>query len=360
MNNFSESKLQRIAFHLVTVRNQKGRRNLLKKNITIDQLPRLSAHELELFGFRGSEIKSIREEYIGFAEREVRKAEEHSVEIVFKGEEFYPPMLAEIYDPPDYIYVRGNKELLRPQKIAVVGSRNGSSYGWQVIKRLLPQVCSAGLIVVSGMAYGIDSMAHKVAIKEGGRTIGVNAGGLLHLYPPGNRGLINSVIEKGCIISEFPLDTIPRPFYFPIRNRIIAGISKTILIVEAAMKSGSLITARLGLEQNREILAIPGNIDSPLSKGTNYLIQQGAKAVTNVSDILNEYGLKAEEKHEESCEFSKKELKILDAIGANEVKSIDYFVEKTDYSVSETIAILMGLILKNVIVEESGGYKRIE
>lgn len=356
-----ESKHRRIAFQLITARNQKARRHLLKKNVTPDQLPRLNRRELEIFGFQPDEIDTIKNNYAGIAEKEIKNARENDIRIVFQENEFYPPLLSEIHEPPDFIYVLGDKTLLRDDKLAVVGSRKGSAYGWNCLNRVLPDVCGVGLTIVSGMAYGIDSMAHKIALREDGKTIGVNAGGLLHLYPAGNKGLIDKIKEKGCIISEFALDISPRPFYFPIRNRIIAGISKAILVAEAALKSGSLITARLGLEQNRDILAFPGNIDSPISKGTNYLIQQGARLVTGSQDILEEFGLDSPGIKDASLqEFSQKEQKILDIMTGNEVNSVDYFVDKLDYSVSETISILMGLILKNVVIEEAGGYKRIE
>ncbi len=354
-------KNRRIAFQLITARNQKARRNLLKKSITPDQLPRLDRTELKLFGFQDEEITTIKNRYLETAEEEIEKVRQNNIEIIFNESEFYPPLLSEIYEPPDFIYVMGDKTLLRADKLAVVGSRKGGAYGWDCLNRLLPEVCYNGLVIVSGMAYGIDSMAHKIALHADGKTMGVNAGGLLHLYPPGNRGLIDKIVEKGCVISEFSLDIAPRPFYFPIRNRIIAGISRAILVVEAALKSGSLITARLGLEQNRDILAVPGNIDSPLSKGTNYLIQQGARLVAGPRDILEELGIDAgKENKAAAADFSKKELLILDLMPGNEIKSVDYFVEKLDYSVSETISLLMGLILKNVVKEESGGYKRIE
>lgn len=356
-----ESKHLRIAFQLITARNQKARRNLLKKNVTPDQLPRLSRRELEIFGFKNDEIDSIKDHYLKTAEDEVKRAKENNIEIIFQENEFYPPLLSEIYEPPDFLYSLGNKTLLRSDKLAVVGARKASNYGWNCLNRLLPEVCGTELVIVSGMAYGIDSMAHQVALRENGKTIGVNAGGLLHLYPPGNRGLIDKIIEKGCVISEFALDVVPRPFYFPIRNRIIAGISRAILVVEAAMKSGSLITARLGLEQNRDILAVPGNIDSPVSKGTNYLIQQGARLVSDPKDILDEFGLDSMKGMDASLQdFTQKEQKVLDIMSGNEVKGIDYFVDKLEYSVSETISVLMGLILKNVVIEEAGGYKRIE
>jgi len=362
MTDFEIHHLERIAFTLLTSKNQKARRRVIKKNIGPKSLNNCSTTELKLLGFSDEEINQIKNHYLATAEAEVLKAENNQVEIIFKEEKDYPPTLTEIYDPPDFIYVVGNKELLKTEKLAVVGSRQGSSYGWNSLNEILPDICNAGLTIVSGMAYGIDSMAHKIALKVKGKTIGVNAGGLLHLYPSGNTGLIRQIKTEGCIISEFSLDTVPRPFYFPIRNRIIAGISRSILVAEAAFKSGSLITARLGLEQNRDIFAIPGRIDSPISKGTNYLIQQGAKLITSAGDILEEFGIDWREKKDnnKSIEFTKKEEKILKLMQDYEIKSIDYFVDRLDdISVSAVISLLMGLILKGVVIEDSGGYRLI-
>lgn len=355
--------LGRIAFNLVTYKNQKARRRLIKKNISAKSLPDCSSTELKILGFSDDEIDSIKKNYMKVAEEEIEKARKNHIDIIFKEDQHYPPGLSEIYDPPDFIYTKGNKDILKTDKIAVVGSRRGSSYGWHCLNKILPDLCEAGLTVVSGMAYGIDSMAHKITLKENGNTIGINAGGLLHLYPSGNKALIHQIIENGCVISEFALDTIPRPFYFPIRNRIIAGISKAILVAEAAFKSGSLITARLGLEQNRDIFAFPGRIDSPISQGANYLIQQGAKLIASAKDILEEYGIDWPEtnKKEVTFQFTKKEEQILALMEDHEVKTIDYFVERLeDLSVSAIISVLMGLILKNIVIEEAGGYKRIK
>ncbi|MCP5046928.1 MAG: DNA-protecting protein DprA [bacterium] len=355
-----EYRLQRIAFNLIASKHQKARRQTLKRNINAKMLPRLAPGELKLLGFPDDSIHDIKNNYMEIGEQEAAKARQNDVEFVFHEDEWYPPSLAEIYDPPDFIYVKGDKETLKTEKIAVVGSRKGSSYGWESLKKIIPDLCEARLTIVSGMAYGIDSMAHKIAVTQKGCTIGVNAGGLLHLYPAGNRGLIEQIIQQGCVISEFGLDTVPRPFYFPIRNRIIAGISRAILVAEAALKSGSLITARLGLEQNRDIFAFPGRIDSPISQGTNYLIQQGAKLITSSKDILEEFGIVLErEKQDESFDFSKKEEKVLELMADGDIKSVDFLVDKLDDSVSATISCLMGLILKNVVTEESGGYKRI-
>jgi DNA processing protein len=202
-------------------------------------------------------------------------------------------------------------------------------------------------------------MAHRLAIRENAGTIGINAGGLLHLYPPGNMALIKKIIDHGGIISEFPLEVIPRPFLFPIRNRIIAGISRAVLVVEAALRSGSLITARLALEQNRDVMAVPGNIDSPLSQGTNYLLQQGAKLISSAADLLLEFGLSCPARHKIEAALSFKEKKILDLCGENDVKGIDFLVEALDLSTAEIISLLMGLVLKNLLIEEADGYRRI-
>jgi len=360
MNCLEDHQLKIIAFSLITSKNQKARRKLTRQGIDANLLPGLKKRELCSLGFLDEEIIDIKNNYIKIAEDEIEKARTNNIELIFQDDEFYPLYLKEIYDPPPYIYVLGDKTVLQSEKIAIVGSRRGSSYGWFALNTIVPDLCAGGLTIVSGMAYGIDSMAHKIAVREKAKTIGVNAGGLLHLYPAGNIGLIERIKEAGCIISEFALDVIPRPFYFPIRNRIIAGISQAILIVEAAIKSGSLITARLGLEQNKDIFAIPGRIDSPISAGTNYLIQQGAKLITSSADILDEYGIHLNrKKDEEKYRISKKEEKILDLMAVNELKGIDYFAEKIDFSISEIISLLMGLILKNIVVEEAGGYKRI-
>lgn len=355
-----EYRLERVAFNLVTSRNQGARRKLLKKNINPRTLPLCKPTELAILGFKDEEIKTIRGAYIEAAEEELEKARQNDVHIIFKEDVHYPAYLAEIYDPPDFIYARGNIELLATHKLAVVGSRKGSSYGWWCLDRLLPDLCRGGLTIVSGMAYGIDSMAHNITLREQGNTIGVNAGGLLHLYPVGNTGMIRHILDKGLIISEFSLDIVPRPFYFPIRNRIIAGISQAILVVEAAMRSGSLITARLGLEQNRDILAVPGRIDSPISQGTNYLIQQGARLISSSADILDEFGIQLEtDKPENNIEFTRNEKDILEMLGDSEIKGIDYFADRIEFSVSTIISTLMGLVLKNVVIEEGGGYRRI-
>jgi DNA processing protein len=359
MVEFDDGQLKRIAFHLLTFKNPKARRFFVKNDIAANNFFCLDKSQLESSGLLPAEAKVVRERGWNVAESEVARLKKNRMEIIFRGDDDYPPLLAQIYDPPDLVYFIGNRDILAKTKLAVVGSRRGSAYGQSALNRILPECCQAGLVIVSGMAYGIDSMAHKVAIREKTGTIGVNAGGLLHLYPPGNTGLITKIIDQGGIVSEFPLDVIPRPFLFPIRNRIIAGISRAVLVVEAALRSGSLITARLALEQDRDVMAVPGNIDSSLSQGTNYLLQQGAKLVGSAADLLLEFGLSCPARQKIEASLSPKEKKILDLCGENEVKGIDFLVDALDWSTAEVISLVMGLVLKNLLVEEADGYRRI-
>jgi DNA processing protein len=359
MVEFNEGQLKRIAFHLLTLKNPKVRHYLVKNKIVAADFFCLEARQLDVAGLLPAEVKAVRERGWSAAENEVARLKKNHAEIIFREDDDYPALLTQIYDPPDLIYFTGNREILAKTKLAVVGSRRGSAYGQAALNRILPECCQAGLVIVSGMAYGIDSMAHRLAVREKTGTIGVNAGGLLHLYPAGNMALIKKIIDQGGIISEFPLDVVPRPFLFPIRNRIIAGISQAVLVVEAALRSGSLITARLALEQNRDVMAIPGNIDSTLSQGTNYLLQQGAKLINSAADLLTEFGLSCPARQKIAAALSANEKKLLDLCGENEVKDIDFLVDTLDLSAAEIISLVMGLVLKNLLVEETGGYRRI-
>ncbi len=359
MVEFDEEQLKRVAFHLLTFKNPKARRYVIRNKVTVGEFFRLGAGQLEAAGFLPDEVKAVRGRGWHSAENEVARLAANHIEIIFRDDDDYPPLLSEIYDPPDLIYFSGHRDVLKKTKLAVVGSRRGSAYGQSALNRILPECCRAGLVVVSGMAYGIDSMAHKLALRENAGTIGVNAGGLLHLYPSGNMALIRQIIERGGVISEFPLDVVPRPFLFPIRNRIIAGIARAVLVVQAALRSGSLITARLALEQDRDVMAVPGNIDAPLSQGTNYLLQQGAKLVSCAADLLLEFGFSLPARQQIETTLTPQEKKILDLCGENEVQGIDFLVETLDCSTAEIISLLMGLVLKNLLVEDTDGYRRI-
>lgn len=355
-----EENVQRIAVHLITFNNHRAKYRVKKEGLDGLELMRLNHRQLAAYGFTPQDITKLKHDHVRIAEEEIKKCRSQNIDLVFKEDSCYPGLLSEIFDPPDFLYVRGDKSVLQGETIGVVGSRKATPYGKSVLERILPDLCRSGLTVVSGMAHGIDSMSHRIAVRESGKTIGVNAGGLLHLYPSGNRTVLKEVQENGCIISEFPLDTVPRPFFFPIRNRIIAGISRAVLVVEAAKKSGSLITARLAIEQNRDVFAVPGPIHEPQSRGTNDLIAQGAKLIRNPRDVLDEYGLVPRAIPVDArTDISRKERLLLDLMGQNEVKNIDYFVEHVDLSVSEIISLLMGMTLRNIVIEEQGGFRRL-
>jgi len=218
---------------------------------------------------------------------ELELVKNSNVNIITYHDDLYPQQLLNIYDRPPYIYVLGTLDK-DDINIAIVGSRAASSYGKYTTEKLSRELALKGVTVVSGMARGIDSSAHRGSIAVNGRTIAILGSGLNVIYPPENKKLFHDIIEHGAVISEYPLGTPPRSSNFPARNRIISGMSYGVVIVEAGEKSGSLITARLALEQGREVFAVPGSIDAAGSRGTNKLIKQGAKLIENTDDILEE------------------------------------------------------------------------
>ena len=200
-------------------------------------------------------------------------------------------MLKQISDPPLVLYVRGNAKVLSQHAVAIVGTRRPTAYGSQVAHRLAHDLAERQLVIVSGMARGVDSAAHHGALEANGKTVAVFGSGADVIYPRENRRLAEKIMEAGAVVSEFPLGTAPTPENFPIRNRIISGLSLGVMVVEAAEYSGSLITARLALEQNREVFAVPGNVTSAQSFGPNHLIKQGAKLVDQWVDVVEEFPL---------------------------------------------------------------------
>ena len=224
-------------------------------------------------------------------EAEMEKLCRYGVKAITCNDPDYPSRLKEIYDYPPLLYVRGS---LLPEDewcLAVVGTRRATVYGRQVTEEITTDLAQSRITIVSGLAKGIDSIAHKSALTAGGRTVAVFACGLDIVYPGENTELARNIMQQGALISEYPLGTKPKPEHFPRRNRIMSGLSLGVLVIEAAESSGAMITAHLALEQNREVFAIPGSILSPASRGTNHLIQEGAKLVHNYTDILEELNL---------------------------------------------------------------------
>ena len=224
-------------------------------------------------------------------EAEIEKLDRYGVKVFLYNNPSYPPRLKEIYDYPPILYVRGS---LLPQDewcLAVVGTRRATVYGRQVTEEIVTDLAQSKITIVSGLAKGIDSVAHQTALTASGRSIAVFACGLDIVYPSENADLARHIMQQGALISEYPLGTRPKAENFPRRNRIMSGLSLGVLVTEADEISGAMITAHMALEQNREVFAIPGSILSPTSRGTNHLIQEGAKLVRDYTDILEELNL---------------------------------------------------------------------
>ncbi len=221
-------------------------------------------------------------------EREIRRAQEAGVQIVPFASAGYPARLRMIPDPPPLLYVKGAIRDEDEKAVAVVGSRSASDYGRRVARDLCQGLASLGFTVVSGMARGIDGMAHATALNAGGRTVAVLGSGADRAYPPEHERLYQRIMANGAVVSELPIGTRPMAFHFPARNRLISGVSMGVVVVEATEKSGSLITAALAAEQGREVFAVPGEVGAGRSRGTHRLIRQGAKLVETVGDIVEE------------------------------------------------------------------------
>jgi DNA processing protein len=224
---------------------------------------------------------------------EWRKIEASGASVLTLDDPAYPVRLREIADAPPVLYVKGTLTEADDWSIAVVGTRRVTTYGVQVTEKVAGDVAAAGVTVVSGLALGVDTYAHRAALARGGRTIAVLGSGIDRIYPGENRALAQRIAEHGAVISEFPLGTKPDATNFPRRNRIISGLSRATLVVEGDHKSGAMHTASVAAEQGRDVFAVPGNILSPLSAGPNQLIKEGARVVTDATDILDELNLTA-------------------------------------------------------------------
>ncbi|NDI33402.1 DNA-processing protein DprA [Chengkuizengella sediminis] len=287
---------------------------------------------------------------------EIYKNENISFLTIF--DEDYPKILKETPSPPWVIYYKGNLRILDNFKLAIVGTRYPTVYGKMITEKLANQLSNLGFCIVSGLARGIDSISHKAAMDHSGSTIAVLGSGIDVVYPSENKHLYDSVANKGLIVSEFPLGTKPHPGLFPQRNRIIAGLSLGTIVIEAAEKSGSLITADQALEMSRDVFAIPGPITSPKSQGTLSLIKQGAKMVTVLKDIVEEYEHMMKISYNEetlttSKVLSEEEQKIVEFI-SSEPTTFDQILHKSEFTFGHLHSVLLSLLMKNVIAQLPG------
>ncbi|MDD2752805.1 MAG: DNA-processing protein DprA [Candidatus Omnitrophica bacterium] len=293
--------------------------------------------------------------------REFERAKKHNIAIITQEDAEYPENLKNIIDPPPVLYLKGR---LKPQdriSIGIVGSRRCSYYGLNNAKIFSGQLAACGFTIVSGMARGIDTAAHQGALKVKGRTIAVIGSGFDHLYPEENKELAEEISRNGAVISEFSLGTPPFKQNFPQRNRVISGLSLGVLVVEAAQNSGALITADFALEQGREVFALPGKVDSHTSYGTNALIKDGAKLVSSLEDITEEFNfqaLKQEKQENKDTQFKKSQREVpavYDLISEEPIQ-LDDLLEKSNLDVRNLSYLLLQLQLGRLIKQLPGKY----
>ena len=290
-------------------------------------------------------------------EKQLRLLEKSGARMINILEEEYPPALKRIYDPPPCLFVKGKLTEKDANAVAIVGSRICTSYGRQITEQLARGLSQVGLTIVSGMARGIDSIAHRSAMQAGGRTIAVLGCGLDVIYPPENESLYHEIAASGAVISEFSFGLKPDKFNFPARNRIISGLSKGVVVVEAGRASGALLTAQHALDQNREVFAVPGNINSSTSAGTNELIKQGAIPVTSTADILLALGLdptrKPTSERKEKVNLPEDEERIYQML-SNQPQQVDILSQNVSRPVAEVLSVLLNLEMAGLVRQLPG------
>jgi DNA processing protein len=359
-------------------------RRLFERIPRTEDIFRAPLTELEAIGLPAASAQSIAlGESLRLADGELKKlAQAPGATLVAMGSELYPAHLGEIYDPPLVLYVRGDARVLLEVGIAVIGTRHPTPYGLGMAERLSQDLANCGLVIISGMARGIDSIAHKGAVQARGRTIAVFGTGVDVIYPRENRKLSEQILELGgVLVSEFPLGTGPHPHNFPLRNRIISGLSRGVLVVEAGEYSGTRITSRCALEQCREVFAVPGNVTNKQAWTPNTLIKQGAKLVATWEDVFEELPteirlrLQARQSElpapqeaslfdppPESAALAGEQQKVFSAIKADESIHIDDLIEKfeSELSSSEIFSALFELEMNNKIRQLPGkNYVRV-
>lgn len=302
-------------------------------------------------------------------DREIELCRERSIDILTQAGDRYPPSLKEIPDPPPMLFMQGQIEARDALAIAIVGTRHATAYGLRQTERLASSLARAGFTIISGLARGVDAAAHRGALKAGGRTIAVLGSGLLNLYPPEHGPLYDEIAKNGAVLSESPPETPPQAGLFPQRNRIVSGMSLGVIIIEAAERSGALITARLAYEQGREVFALPGPVDSRMSKGCHQLLRDGATLVASADDVLEtlgplatpvklpatDDGEKTEEqvRHPAELQLNDIERRVLNAIEPTST-TIDKIVAAAELPVHQVLSTVSVLEMRRLIRRTSG------
>ncbi len=304
---------------------------------------------------------------------DINWARTHQVHLLDVDSEEYPSLLREIRRPPPLLYVKGNPAVLSLPQVAIIGSRNPTPTGRGIAQDFAAELAASGFAITSGLALGVDGAAHQGALSRG-KTVAVLGTGIDRIYPARHQQLAADIVAAGgAVVSEFPLGTTPQPSHFPQRNRIISGLSCGVLVVEAAVKSGSLITARYALQQNREVLAIPGSIHNPMSKGCHALIRDGATLVESAEDVVEQLkgflSLKWQEVHLDRAVVSatleddglathSDESVVLEQLGY-EATSLDVLAERTGLGIGEIMACLLTMELRGLVANMGAGYMRV-
>jgi DNA processing protein len=329
-----------------------------------DQVFSASRASLRALGFNENIVDALQNPDWALVDQDMEWLDQPENHALTLRDDGYPPRLKEISNPPPVLFVKGHVDLLSEPQIAMVGSRNPSPVGLNTAIEFAQTLVTAGFVITSGMALGIDAASHQGALNVNGRTIAVAGTGLDRVYPARHKQLATQIVEHGALVSEFPLGTTAKANHFPRRNRIISGLSIGLLVVEAAQQSGSLITARLALEQNREVFAIPGSIHNPLARGCNALIRQGAKLVETAQDIFEELGQYNQSPIVQVPEINQmlldlEQQNLLKLIAYNPT-TVDILVQESGWSAEVVSSMLLVLELQGYIAAAAGGsYFRI-
>ncbi|RLA24297.1 MAG: DNA-protecting protein DprA [Gammaproteobacteria bacterium] len=327
-----------------------------------------SRETLLKLGLRRPSIDAIKNPDWSAVEQDLLWLEQQGNHMILFTDENYPSQLKEIPDPPPVLFARGDVDLIHFPQIAIVGSRNPSSAGIQIATEFASSLATTGFTITSGLALGIDAAGHRGALAVQGKTIAVTGTGLDRVYPATHKQLATEIVNNGVLVSEFPPGTAAKANHFPRRNRIISGLCVGLLVVEAARQSGSLISARMALEQNREVFAIPGSIHNPLARGCNALIKEGAKLVETTQDILEELSHFFQQPTVQSKTINANTQTNLDAEQQTLLNyvlysptSIDQLVNETGFSVEKIASHLLILEIQGYIIATHGGnYTRIK
>lgn len=344
--------------------NWRRLQSVLAEKLTIEALFHCDKTELLKLGFKPQTIPALKNPNQKLIEQHLQWAHTEGNHLISIEDRRYPPLLQETYDPPLVLFVKGNPELLTQPQIAMVGSRKPTPAGVETAKDFAYALSQAGAVITSGLAHGIDRASHEGALRHNGKTIAVMGTGVDVIYPTRNSALATKIMETGALVSELPLGTAPQKHHFPKRNRIIAAMSLGTVVVEAMTKSGSLISARLAMENGREVFAVPGSIYNPQAHGCHELIKSGAKLTENVEDIGEELPQFIKTPHATKSEnnfqlgLDATDMNLLECIG-HEISSLDSLSSRSQLSFSALTTHLLNLELKGLISSVPGGYIRV-